>query len=201
MIDQQNMASSQRELAPKIIPAQYQAQDRATYSENAATKTAIEAANAESDMVIKTEANNLEGLNRSKSDRYKELNDVATTESRKKQIQGQIKDIEAQISEKQKTLDEAVQAKRQNLMAGAQAYATTAGRSQQNIQGISQGYFSGIQKVEASKNIKAKRYPKAQEENIKALVESGKYTKKQAIEGMERNGVVPSQDLAKFLSK
>lgn len=201
MIDQQNMASSQRELAPKIIPAQYQAQDRATYSENAATKTAIDAANAESDMVIKTEANNLEGLNRSKSDRYKELNDVATTESRKKQIQGQIKDIEAQISEKQKTLEEAVQEKRQNLMAGAQAYATTAGRSQQNIQGISQGYFSGIQKVEASKNIKAKRYPKAQEENIKALVESGKYTKKQAIEGMERNGVVPSQDLAKFLSK
>ena len=201
MIDQQNTASSQRELAPKIIPAQYQAQDRATYNESAATKEAINSANVNEDVIINTETKNLEGLSRSKSERFKELNDVATTETRKKQIQGQIKDIDTQISESKEILNTAVRAKEKNLMAGAQAYATIAGKSQQNIQGISQGYFSGIQKVEASKNIKAKRYPKAQEENIKALVTSGKYTKQQAIEGMERNGVVPSQDLAKFLSK
>jgi hypothetical protein len=201
MIDQQNTANTQRELAPKIIPAQYQSADRASYSENAATKEALLAANAEADMVIKVELNKLEQLDKDKSDRYKEMNEIATTSTRKTQIQGQIKDIEAQINEQQKLLAQAVQVKRQNSEAGAQAYAATAGKSQQNIQGISQGYFSGIQKVEAGGSVKSKRYPKKQEENIKSMVASGKYTKQQAIEGMERNGVVPSEDLAKFLSK
>jgi hypothetical protein len=201
MIDQQNTANTQRELAPKIIPAQYQSADRATYSENSATKEALLAANAEAEMVIKVELNKLEQLNKDKSDRYKEMNEIATNSSRRTQIQGQIKDIDAQINEQQKLLAQAVQVKRQNSEAGAQAYAATAGKSQQNIQGISQGYFSGIQKVEAGGSVKSKRYPKKQEENIKSMVASGKYTKQQAIEGMERNGVVPSEDLAKFLSK
>jgi hypothetical protein len=201
MIDQQNTANTQRELAPKIIPAQYQSADRASYSENAATKEALLAANAEADMVIKVELNKLEQLDKDKSDRYKEMNEIATSSTRKTQIQGQIKDIEAQINEQQKLLAQAVQVKRQNSEAGAQAYAATAGKSQQNIQGISQGYFSGMQKVEAGNSVKSKRYTKKQEENIKSLVVSGKYTKQQAIERMGINGVVPSEDLAKFLSK
>lgn len=201
MVDQQNTANTQRELAPKIIPAQYQSADRSAYSENSATKEMLLAANAEAEMVIKVELNKLEQLNKDKSDRYKELNEIANNSSRRTQIQGQIKDIDAQINEQQKLLAQAVQVKRQNSEAGALAYAATAGKSQQNIQGISQGYFSGIQKVEAGGSVKSKRYPKKQEENIKSMVASGKYTKQQAIEGMERNGVVPSEDLAKFLSK
>jgi predicted transcriptional regulator len=138
MIDQQNMASSQRELAPKIIPAQYQSANTATYSENAATKEAISGANAEAETIIKMQLSKIEQLNKNKSDRYKEMNDTATTNSIKTQIQGQIKDIDAEINEQQKLLNQAVQVKRQNSEAGAQAYATTAGRSQQNIQGIRQ---------------------------------------------------------------
>ena len=199
MLEQNKSRKSQEALASKVVPAQYQAAERSAYSENAATKAQIDAANTEADTAISIESNNMKTLMQQRSERQKEMN-AASSLSKKAAIKPQIDELDKQIAESREILTSAVQSKQANLQAGANAYAGIAGRTQQNIQGLSSGYFASLPKVEAPKNVSAKKYSKKQEENLKAEIVSGKYTKQDALTRMKKYGVVPSKDFADFLS-
>jgi hypothetical protein len=140
-------------------------------------------------------------LMQEKADRMKEMTSPGVGAKVKESIKAQIEDINKQLEESKGNLAEATMVKQSNLQAGAKAYANIAGRTQQNIQGLSGGYFANLPKVQIPKNVAAKKYSKKQEENLKAEITSGKYTKQDALSRMKKYGVVPSTDFADFLSK
>jgi hypothetical protein len=200
MVSQNNSKKSQEALASKIIPAQYSAAEHAAYSENAATKLQVDSSNTAADAAINEQNTVMKILLQNKADLTKQMNSMSS-ESKRAAFRPQIEDLNKQIAESREILDKAVQVKQANLQGGAQAYATIAGKTQQNIQGLSGSYFANLPKVEAPKNVSAKKYSKKQEENLKAEIASGKYTKQDALVRMKKYGVVPSKDFADFLSQ
>ena len=200
MVAQSRSRKSQEALASKIVPAQYSAAERAAYSENAATKLQVDSSNTAADAAINDQNTVMKILLQNKADLTKQMNSMSS-ESKRAAFRPQIEDLNKQIAESREILDKAVQVKQANLQGGAQAYATIAQKTQQNIQGLSGGYFANLPKVEAPKNVSAKKYSKKQEENLKAEIASGKYTKQDALVRMKKYGVVPSKDFADFLSQ